>query len=86
MDIVRIKWFDPAFSRSGWMDRKEFKEFAERGHAMADTVGFLAFESESAYTVVGSIGEEQVGDAITISKACVTEKTVIGQSGIEIEL
>lgn len=86
MKIVHLKWFDPAFSRDGWMDKPTFKEFLSRGLSKAESIGMLAHETETSYTLLMTVGDNQVGDAITIAKANVESIREIGDVGISLDL
>ena len=85
MKVVHIKWKDPAFAQSGWMTKDEFHEWVEKGLAPSDSVGLLAHESDEMIVLLQTVGENQVADAVKISRSAIMELKELGEVDIILE-
>jgi hypothetical protein len=86
MNVVHVKWVDPAFSHNGWMFKSDFQDWIQTGATKADTVGLLAYECEDFIVVLQTVGEDQVADAVKIARPCITDMQVIAEAGIELDM
>ena len=85
MDIVTIEWLDPAFAGPGWMDKETFEQWIKDGIIPSYSVGYLAVDGDVFIVLVQSVGENQVADAIKITKSAIISMQTIGGSGISLE-
>jgi hypothetical protein len=65
--VVHVTWRDPCFAGIGWMSQTDFEAWVKADVALSDSVGILAYESESIVVLVQSVGEKQVADEFPIS-------------------
>jgi hypothetical protein len=86
LKIVHVVWKDPAFARSGWMIKSEFKEWIDEGLARTDSVGLLAYESDEFIVLLQSAGKSEVASAVKISRAAISEMKELGEIEVELKL
>jgi hypothetical protein len=84
--VVHVTWEDPCFVGSGWMARADFEEWVKADTARSDSVGILAYETDRFIVLLQSVGENQVADAVKISRAAIREVREIGQVPLTLEL
>lgn len=84
LKVVKISWFDPAFSRAGWMNLGEAKDFISRPSSRCDTVGHLVHEDDERIVLAMSVGEDQLGDMISILKANIKSMETLAEIDIDI--
>ncbi len=71
LKVVHVKWKDPCFAHSGWMNQSDFEQWLEDDLPPSDSVGILAHENENFIVLLQSIGENQVADSIKISRSAI---------------
>ncbi len=68
LKVVHVTWKDPGFAGSGWMDQSDFEAWVKADVADCDSVGILAYESDSFIVLLQSSGEKQVAEGLKISR------------------
>jgi hypothetical protein len=86
LKVVHITWEDPCFAQSGWMTQADFEGWLKAGLAPSDSVGILAYETDSFIVLLQSIGSQQVADGIKISRSAIRSIKEIGEIPLSLDL
>lgn len=86
MKVVHVQWRDPGFAQSGWMFKSEFETWVKKDMKRSDSVGLLAYETETYIVLVQSVGEDQVADALKISRVVIESIKEIAEIAIKLEI
>jgi hypothetical protein len=79
LSIVRVDWIDPCFAKTGWMDKKEFHSFCRSNPSRTTSVGILAYQDKKSITILQSVGENSVADAVKINRASIVKIRKLAQ-------
>lgn len=86
MKVVHVIWKDPAHTHSGWLTKADFNDWLNEGIKPIDSVGMLAHETNDFIVLLQSVGNDNVADAVMISRSAIQEIRVIGEVEIELVL
>jgi hypothetical protein len=84
--VVHVQWRDPGFAQTGWMFKSEFETWVKKDIARSNSVGLLAYETETYIMLVQSVGEDQVADALKISRAAIESIKEVAELTIKLEI
>lgn len=83
--VVHVTWAD-ASSSGGWHDRAAFKNFADGGLQLCDTVGMLAMANETKVVLIQTAGTNETSGLFEIPRSCVKDMRVICELPITVEI
>lgn len=84
LKVVHVTWRDPCFAGTGWMSQTDFEAWVNADVALSDSVGILAYESDSVVVLLQSVGEKQVADGLKISRSAILQIRELGEIPISL--
>lgn len=86
LKVVHVTWIDPCFAGSGWMTQSDFQDWIKTDTNESDSVGILAYESESFIVLIQSVGVKQIADGLKISRTAIKQIKELAQLPIDLEV